>query len=231
MTDKTIDLILDDRPVTLEIQRSPRSKRIRLRIDRIKRHAVLVLTKRASEKSGIDFVYRNAAWILGQLEALPERKVFSDGLHFSLLGEEVSIHHSPTAKRGVWLEEGILWVSGASEHLARRATDFIKEQARSYAKTKAMEFGKKLGVTPGKITIRDTKSRWGSCNKNGDISLSWRLALAPTKIFDYVIVHEAAHVRHMNHSPHFWKTVEEVIPEYKQAERWLKKKSAYLYSF
>lgn len=219
---QTIDLI---------VERNFRAKRIRLKINRKEGKPVLVLPRRVTEKAGLDFAYRKADWILEQLAKLPPKKEFADGVPLSFLGQELVIHHSPQARRGVWIENNVIWVSGKAEHLSRRVFDFFKKEFRSYAQSKAREIGTRLDVKTGKITVRDTTSRWGSCNRFGDISLSWRLGLAPLYVLDYVIAHEAAHLREMNHSADFWHVVASVCPGYKLAELWLKRNTAYLHSF
>lgn len=229
---KEIDLpLIGGESINLLIERSPKAKRMRLRIDRLKRRAVLILTKRSSERAGIAFAAEHGDWLKDQLALLPEKNVFADGFRFSLLGEEVVIRHSPLARRGVWLDEHVVWVSGEASHLSRRTTDFIKEHFKKYAKSRLKATSEILGVHVGRLSIRDTKSRWGSCNRKGDISLSWRLALAPKEVADYVIIHEISHIKEMNHSESFWRTVSGVMPDYKIRERWLKKNAAYLYSF
>lgn len=223
--------LADGERLILSVERSPKAKRMRLRIDRLKRRAVLILTKRSSERAGLAFAAEHADWLRRQLAALPDKKIFADGFRFSLLGENVVIRHSPEAKRGVWLEESVVWVSGDALYLPRRTVDFIKEHFRRYAKSRLAQTAAALGTKVRRLTVRDTKSRWGSCSRSGDVSLSWRLALAPREVADYVIVHEVSHLREMNHSKAFWKTVASVMPDYKAKERWLKRNAAFLYSF
>lgn len=83
-------------------------------------------------------------------------------------------------------------------------------------------FAKKMGVTYNKVTIRDQKSRWGSCSSNGNINLNWRLLFMHPKIGRYVVVHELAHRKQMNHSREFWAEVEKVIPDYRKYRKLLK---------
>lgn len=228
---KTAEIQYGGETFVLNVERSLKAGRMRLRIDRRGRCAVLVLPRRASESVGLAFARSKADWIAGELSKLPERKVFADGMPLSFLGLDVVIHHSPAAKRGVWMSGGVIWVSGQAEHLPRRVRDFLKEEFRQYASRKVRETADRLGVKISRVSVRDTTSRWGSCNRDGNISLSWRLGLAPLHVLDYVIAHEAAHLRQMNHSPAFWRVVEEICPEYKLAELWLKRNTAYLYSF
>ncbi|MGN0471888.1 MAG: M48 family metallopeptidase [Lachnospiraceae bacterium] len=79
------------------------------------------------------------------------------------------------------------------------------------------------------ISIRDQKTRWGSCSGRGTLSFNWRLMLVPPRVLDYVVVHELCHIKHMNHSPEFWKQVESVMPDYQERRRWLKEHGNELY--
>jgi predicted metal-dependent hydrolase len=79
----------------------------------------------------------------------------------------------------------------------------------------------RIGVRCTRISIRDTSSRWGSCSSQGSLSFSWRLALAPRRILDYVVVHELCHLVHLDHSPRFWSLVEQVRPDFREQRDWL----------
>ena len=80
----------------------------------------------------------------------------------------------------------------------------------------------KLGVKPARITVRDTASRWGSCSAARSLSFSWRLILAPDFVLDYVVAHEVAHLREMNHGPRFWAHVRSLVPDIETPQDWLK---------
>jgi predicted metal-dependent hydrolase len=114
--------------------------------------------------------------------------------------------------------------------LPRRVLDFLKKQAREDL-SNAIDFhAERLGVKPKSISIRDSKTRWGSCSSNGTLSFSWRIILAPSDILDYLAAHEVAHLREMNHSPRFWKLVEDTCPHTKQSRAWLKAHGAILHA-
>lgn len=105
--------------------------------------------------------------------------------------------------------------------LAEQALLVIPEKVRKYAE--------RIGVSYGRITIRNQRSRWGSCSSKGNLNFNCLLMLFPEEIIDYVVVHELCHRKQMNHSPEFYKEVEKVLPEYKQYSNWLKENgSAYL---
>lgn len=97
-----------------------------------------------------------------------------------------------------------------------------KKKAAVVIGDRAAFYSRSMGVSYGRITIRQQKTRWGSCSIRGNLNFNWKLALMPQDILDYVVVHELAHRREMNHSPAFWKIVEEVLPDYKERRKWLK---------
>lgn len=94
--------------------------------------------------------------------------------------------------------------------------------ARDIFTRKTAYYARIMGVSYGRITIREQKTRWGSCSNKGNLNFNWRLILAPEEVLDYVVVHELAHRREMNHSKAFYAVVESVLPDYRQARRWLR---------
>lgn len=104
----------------------------------------------------------------------------------------------------------------------KRLEAIYREAAREYFPKRVSYFAYVLNVSYGKITIRDQKTRWGSCSSKGNLSFNWRLILAPPNVLDYVVVHELCHRKEMNHSPRFWALVESVMPDYKEHRKWLK---------
>lgn len=104
----------------------------------------------------------------------------------------------------------------------RRLEAPYRQAAKEYIPKRVAYYAQLLDVTYATISIRDQKTRWGSCSSKGNLSFSWRLILAPPKVLDYVVVHELCHRREMNHSPRFWALVESIIPDYKTHRKWLK---------
>jgi predicted metal-dependent hydrolase len=90
-----------------------------------------------------------------------------------------------------------------------------KRQAKEYLTQKCLRFSRIMGLRHGEIKINNAKTRWGSCNRRGDINFTYRLLFAPEELIDYVVVHELAHLKEMNHSPRFWTVVEQTLPDFR----------------
>lgn len=97
-----------------------------------------------------------------------------------------------------------------------------RAQAAEIFARKAAYYAARMGVTYQRIAIRDQKTRWGSCSSRGNLNFNWRLVLAPVPVLDYVVIHELAHRREMNHSPRFWSIVAEMMPDYQMHRKWLR---------
>lgn len=101
-----------------------------------------------------------------------------------------------------------------------------RERARERLEEKCQLYAKRMGISYGRITVREQKTRWGSCSAKGNLNFNWKLILMPEEILDYLVVHELAHRIEMNHSPAFWRAVEREIPDYRERRMWLKKNGA-----
>ena len=183
------------------------------------------------------FVERNVWWISEQLMKLPARVQFRHGSIVPILGKEYKISHSPKEFGNVWLKESLnnempeLRVSGGSEHMARRVRDWLKKRAKDEVAYKAKKFSSLLNKEIKSVSVRDTRTRWGSCSSSGNLSFCWRLIFAPEKIVDYVCAHEAAHLVELNHSPRFWQTVHQLVGEWNSSKKWLKENGARLHRY
>ena len=113
-----------------------------------------------------------------------------------------------------------------TEKLTREKVIALAEEALKVIPARVEYFAKVIGVTYGKITIRNQKTRWGSCSSKGNLNFNCLLMLAPPEVLDYVVVHELCHRKQMNHSKAFWLEVEKVLPDYKEARKWLKEEGS-----
>lgn len=215
----------------IKVIRSPLAKRLTLRVDSKERLPVLTLPPRCSEKKAVAFVKSHEVWLKKTLEQLPPERSFQDGETLSLFGRDYTVRHRPDLRCGVRLEENCIFVSGSKEFLHRRLCDFIKKQAAAEFLSRSKTLSERLGCYLNGVTIKDTKSRWGSCSNRGNINYNWRIALAPDFVIDYLMAHECAHLRHQDHSPAFWNCVRELCPDYKKGRLWLKNQGRSLYLF
>ena len=113
-----------------------------------------------------------------------------------------------------------------TEKLTREKVIALADEALKVIPKRVEYFAKVIGVTYGKITVRNQKTRWGSCSSKGNLNFNCLLMLAPPEVLDYVVVHELCHRKQMNHSKAFWLEVEKVLPDYKEARKWLKEEGS-----
>jgi predicted metal-dependent hydrolase len=226
---RTIEL--GGRAVALVVRRSARARRLALRIPGHDDSVELVLPARAPESDGIDFLRSRADWVLSRLDRLPQRIPFVHGAELPLGGEPHTLLFFPGMRAPVLVEHGQILVSGRPEHMARRVGDWLRAEAKRWiaplAHTKAQTIDRKVS----RITIRDQKSRWGSCSSVGRLSFSWRLVLAPPNVMDYVVAHEVAHLLEANHSPAFWRAVDRLTAHRKAGRPWLRRHGLQLHRY
>jgi len=219
---KPVHLDIAGRSLPLAVRRSGTARRMSLRLDPAGR-LVVVLPVGVPLAEAERFARGQTEWIASRLSKLGEGITFAPGTVVPLLGVDHVVRHSPEARRGVWAEAGEINVSGRPEHLARRLEEFLKAEARLVLAHRSRHFAQAADRPLGRVTVRDTKSRWGSCSASGDLSFSWRLVMAPDWVLDYVVAHEVAHLAEMNHSPRFWRLVETLVGDPAPAKAWLKR--------
>ena len=225
-------LNFDERKVPLVFRENGRARRIIMRLDYGKASVVVVLPKRTSRQEGKRFALSNKDWIAERLDQLAEPIQFRHGAVVPFLGAPHRIRHRPNARGVVWCEEGEIHVAGYEEHLPRRVHEWLKSEAKREIETRARDKAAAIGKKIAKISIRDTKSRWGSCTDEGELAFSWRLIFAPKYVLDYVIAHEVAHLKEMNHGPRFWKLCRELSPRsINIAREWLEEHGTGLYRY
>ena len=168
-------------------------------------------------------------WIEEQLSKTKKLLSFKNGDSLTVLGKSLTVVHIPTHKGGVQIADNHLIVGGHIEFLTRRIFDYIKKETFNYIDKNARIQADKLSVQINKIKLKDTISRWGSCSGKNNLNFSWRLGMAPLFVLDYIIAHEVSHLKEMNHSPNFWKTVSFLTDKRSDAEIWLRRNGQNLY--
>ena len=222
---------LRGRTVALTVRRSARARRLGLRIAGHDDSVELVLPSGAREADGLAFLRERADWVLTRLRRLPARVEFADGAALPLGGVQHIVRRSPGRRRPVVIEGREILVSGAPEHLPRRLTDWLRAEAKRRIEPLAQAHAGEIGKTVTRITVRDQKSRWGSCAPGGRLSFSWRLVLAPETVLDYVVAHEVAHLAEANHSPAFWRIVDRLTGDRAKARGWLRRNGTTLHRY
>lgn len=220
------------RTVRVRLQVNPRAKRLILRLDQKKGEAVAVAPSERKLKEAAKFAQSKLDWIAHHLDVHPTRVPFAEGVTIPLRGQPCKITGEGTGRMARLIEGDpqTLSLPGAPETLQARVTRALKKMAREDLVAAVARHAGKLGVKPARISIRDTRSRWGSCSHDRNLSFSWRLVLAEPFVLDYVAAHEVAHIVEMNHSAAFWATVERTYPDWRRARDWLKKNGSSLHA-
>ncbi|MBB5372396.1 M48 family metallopeptidase [Acidocella aromatica] len=206
---------------TVAFRRSVRAKRISLRIDTSSGGLLITLPMRASRRAGLALLQAHEGWAAEKLAALPQALRFTQGAAVPVHGVPHVIGHVPGARGGAWIEPGRILVTGEPDFLARRVTDCLKRLARQHLTAMTAQKAQAAALKPKTVRIKDTRTRWGSCAPDGTLAFCWRLICAPDYVQDYVVAHELAHLRHMNHGQHFWALTETLTPHRDAASEWL----------
>jgi len=226
---RTIEL--GGREIALVVRRSKRARRLAVRIPGHDDSVELVLPPRAPESDGLDFLKSRAGWVLERLDRLPQRIPFIHGAEVPLGGEPHTLFYCPDMRAPVALEGCRILVSGRPEHMTRRLGDWLRQEAKRQIAPLAHEKAAIIGAQVARITIRDQKSRWGSCARGGRLSFSWRLVLAPPSVLNYVVAHEVAHIAEANHSPAFWHIVDRLTADRRAGRAWLRRHGLTLHRY
>lgn len=211
------------RQVAIEFQRNERARRylLRLRSDGVAR---ITIPRRGSLRQARTFLEENKAWLLRQYlkwQARPQVSwEWSEGSEFFFRGEKVRLELADEGRLAVF----------ATERVPLRKDRSIRQQVEArFLRLAQQEFpaqvialARQHDCKIGRVTIRNQRSRWGSCSVRGTISLNWRLIQMPPSVKDYIILHELMHTKEMNHSRRYWARVAQVCPDFAAQERWIK---------
>ena len=216
-------LKIDGRILEVRLRLNPRARRMIVKVNPATGEVSVTAPSRRGLAHALDFARGEQDWIKGQLAKAPGPVFLAAGTVIPFAGVPHEIRAAAKGPAPVWAEDGVIWVRGREAHASRRVLDFLKKQARATLEARVLEHAPSLSVKPSRITVRDTASRWGSCSSGRSLSFSWRLILAPVFVLDYVVAHEVAHLREMNHSPRFWAHVRSLVADIQTPQAWLKK--------
>lgn len=223
-------LIIDSKPVPIRIRKRKTSRRMVIRYQPLHEYIGLTLPRYATIRQGLDFIRSKQEWIAQEVRMHAQKIPFEDGSSIPVLGQLQTLRY--TGGRGVvFAEHDSIMVPGDAEFMARRVREWLKKAAQRHIACLAHEKAAELGVTITHIALRDTRSLWGSCNNAGRLSFSWRLVFAPPEVLDYVVCHEVAHLKELNHSKRFWEHVASLCPHWQTSRRWLSNYGGQLYRY
>jgi predicted metal-dependent hydrolase len=211
------------RAVPLVLVHHPRARRFLLRL-RPDGTARVTIPRRGTVSAAREFAARNVGWLELQFQRLAHSPKtspgWSVGTEIFFRGEPVRIETDAAGE--IHFGPVRLKVADVAGDLRTAIQNHLRKEAAKELPGRVMELAALHGVSVARVSVRNQKSRWGSCSRRGTISLNWRLIQTPVFVRDYIILHELAHRRQMNHSEKFWQEVASLCPDYLQGERWLK---------
>ncbi len=218
-----VAITIEGRRVTIIVKPHATARRMVLRLARDGENFSLTVPKRQAQNAIPPFIEASKLWMQNTL-AHRGRPVERASDSIMLRGFTLALVRTGKTRGLVQFDEATktLSVPGAENHWQRRLTDWLKQEAEEELRKASTIYAEKMGARFTRITVRDQKSRWGSCTSDGALSYSWRLILAPPFVLDYVAAHEVAHLKEMNHGPRFWRLVLTHCPHTRSAKQWLK---------
>jgi len=216
-------------PVAITLRKTAQARRISLRISRLDGRVTLTCPLRVSDREALAFAQEKADWLRRHLQDQPAPAGISLGGTIPFEGQMLRI--AMGEGRLVRPAEDMLLVPGAADRVAARIAGFFKQTARDRLAAASDHYAGLLGQPYTRLTLRDTRSRWGSCTSDGGLMYSWRLIMAPPPVLRYVAAHEVAHLAEMNHSDAFWSVVTRLYGDYRAPRRWLREKGGDLHRY
>ena len=213
--------------VPVDLRRSARARRISLRVSALDGRVTLTVPQHVKTKVALEFAEEKSGWIAKALEKQNPVVLVEIGAEIPVFGALRNI--VPGSRRAARIKDGVIEAPEGRVGPAVQAC--LKALARDRLAEASDRYAAALGRPYGRITLRDTRSRWGSCSSDGNLMYSWRLILAPPDVLDYVAAHEVAHLAHMDHSKAFWGAVERLCPAYETPRAWLRTEGARLHSY
>ncbi|MGY3439001.1 MULTISPECIES: M48 family metallopeptidase [unclassified Marinovum] len=214
-------------PVPLRLRTSAQARRITLRISSLDGTVTLTKPRGVTEREALAFAREKEDWLRSHLEKQSGGIDVATGVHLPIEGTPRAVLLGPG--RQVQLLNDRVLVPGPADRIPARLLGFLKAHARTRLAQASDRYATQLGLPYTKLTLRDTRSRWGSCTSQGGLMYSWRLILAPPEVLDYVAAHEVAHLREMNHSAAFWSVVRDLYGPHEAQRRWLHTEGAALH--
>ncbi|WP_011580011.1 MULTISPECIES: M48 family metallopeptidase [Chelativorans] len=219
--------VVAGRELPLKIVENDRARRLTLRIAPGGEGLRVTVPVGISFREVNRFLERHRGWLEEKLKKLPEQPLVRPGIKIPVRGVPHLIVHEPGTRGTVTVTaidgQPALVINGDMRHLPRRLADFLKREAKREIEPLVARHTATVGRRAKAIRYKDTSSRWGSCTSDGTLSFSWRIMMAPPLVINYLVAHEVAHLKEMNHGPRFWKLCETLCPDTERCKAWLKR--------
>lgn len=225
-------LLIEGRSLPLLVRESSRARRLTLRLrPEAGGELILTLPLFSSKKQALRFIEQSKPWLEKQMAKSSPKLAYVDGMVLPIFGKHYELRHKSSPSFRSWWGDDHLLIHAPSEKFGFFVQKSLHQVAKQFLQERTILYAKQLEKSVNRIALRDTRSRWGSCSANGNISYSWRLIFAPEQVADYVCAHEVAHLVEMNHSLQFWQIVGDFCPDYKKRRQWLRENGKSLFQY
>ena len=193
---------------------------------------LIKVPQKTTQKQIIDFLKKNEKWILSRTNLKKEKFDINQKIKnenkLLLFGVFYKLEHKQNVNKPIFNDK-IIYIDQRLNNDLQFWQNWYKTIARKVLLERVIIYSKLMGLNVSKVKLSSAKKRWGSCSSLGNINLNWRLVKAPLQVIDYVVVHELAHLKQMNHSAKFWYEVQKILPDFQKCRQWLKKYEFLLY--
>jgi predicted metal-dependent hydrolase len=187
----------------VELRPHPRARAMRLRLDEARERLTLTYPRRMSRRAALEWAQRQGEWVETQLAGLQPGEPFHPDAEIPFEGRTVRLQWNAQLPRTPQLADDRLSCGGPEAAFGGRIERFLRDHAKARLDAEVADFAQRAGATVRSVAVGDATSRWGSCSASGAIRFNWRLILAPPHLLRWVVAHEVAHRRHMDHGPAF----------------------------
>ena len=213
------------------LRRSRRARRLSLRVSGLDGRATLTIPPRFPQAQALGFLNERAAWLRKALDRVQAPAPVRPGGTLLYRGNLLELREAEGQRIRLAGDSLLVPPDPSGTRTGPRLETFLKADARAALLPAVERYTTALGRRAKAVTLRDTRSRWGSCTSQGRLMFSWRLIMAPPDVLDYVVAHEVAHLAHMDHSRAFWDCVGHLMPDYTAHRNWLRSYGAQLHSY
>lgn len=226
-------VILQGTPeIAVELRQSTQARRLNLRVSGLDGKVTLTLPRSVPMAEAMNFLRDKENWLRSAINRTAKPVIVTVGTDLMMRGRILTVREHSTVRHVAETDDALLVPADPSgTRTTARIATYLKACAQAALRPSSAEFAQCLGRHFTAISLRDTRSRWGSCTAQGRLMYSWRLIMAPPDVLRYVAAHEVAHLKHMDHSAAFWATVEGLMPNYQQHRAWLRHHGAGLHSY